>query len=766
MNAATTETTPSTRFPHVPTAAARPVCVLAVLSVLAGCGSEPPPPPPPPAETAESVEAFGDAIAETLDRFTDATAAGPAEAAPAEPTRDAVFTNHLRLATLHHEAGRTDAAREALAPLMNQTGHPRFGEVLTLLSQIDGSEAPAGPADPPAGPVAGTPTAAPPAGAVTAAPPDASPKTPPAAPPAKLPGGGPPQDVWVVDGEAVVQKTLVTPLEAARTEKRIRSIPEAAAALDYLTKYVRRFKVPEAYADDFAELREELETEAEAGRYRIGRRFVDADEYERIVADGDASFRQAARLLEEDQYASAYELLRRAGRMNPADVRSSFLAGLLASLPDVGEAEAAREHFSDVLAVRPEHTGAMHNMGLLSAKARRYTGAIRMWEQVADRDGKSPHLRHNLLRLIGFDDEGRITLDAEERRRLDMLLTKLEGTAEGELAGCRGYAFMPSTAASFTDARGLTSSGEPLRLLDRGYGSGFVVAPGLVVTNRHVVLGDGGEVVPAVKVALPDGGRETVLGRVLAVAADRDLALVEAPGLAAPPLQVRDEEPARSEDLMIFGYPLPTAMGVSLKATRGVVTGAPSVEKNGMFTTDAAASPGNSGGPVVDDQGRVIGVLTAKDNPLFQLLSKSADYTYAVSAEDLRAFLERSAPPRPPAEPRQTPADWAAVDRLVAASTVMLTACDVEDRLDVTLPFAKSYTLEDRTCPSCMGKGFVGCTGCTGGNISYPQQVRTGYNRLTKRPIYTTKYFKRDCPSCRNGTVACPGCRGAKYLNQ
>ena len=65
-----------------------------------------------------------------------------------------------------------------------------------------------------------------------------------------------------------------------------------------------------------------------------------------------------------------------------------------------------------------------------------------------------------------------------------------------------------------------------------------------------------------------------------------------------------------------------------------------------------------------------------------------------------------------------------------------------------------------------MGKGFVGCTGCTGGKVSYPQQVQTGFNTLTKRPIYTTKYFKRDCPSCRNGTVACPGCRGAKYLNQ
>ena len=130
-------------------------------------------------------------------------------------------------------------------------------------------------------------------------------------------------------------------------------------------------------------------------------------------------------------------------------------------------------------------------------------------------------------------------------------------------------------------------------------GSGVVwQADGLIVTNAHVVRDQ------RPIVATASSGE--VEGRVLAVDSRRDLALlsIEAPGLRAAP--IGDVESLRPGSLVLaLGHPMGVANAMSLGVVHAVTT------RRGMpryIASDLRLAPGNSGGPLVDSAGRVMGI--------------------------------------------------------------------------------------------------------------------------------------------------------------
>ncbi|MFZ5482339.1 MAG: S1C family serine protease [Myxococcota bacterium] len=135
-----------------------------------------------------------------------------------------------------------------------------------------------------------------------------------------------------------------------------------------------------------------------------------------------------------------------------------------------------------------------------------------------------------------------------------------------------------------------------------GLGSGAFVSPdGFVLTAAHVVPeGTTPEVTTHAGLTLP--------AKVVRVDEGNDVAVLHVPGSGWPCLPTRTEAPAIAEEVYAVGAPA----GVEFSVSRGVVSGVRTLDGWRFLQTDAAINPGNSGGPLVDAQGRVVGVVSWK----------------------------------------------------------------------------------------------------------------------------------------------------------
>jgi serine protease Do len=150
----------------------------------------------------------------------------------------------------------------------------------------------------------------------------------------------------------------------------------------------------------------------------------------------------------------------------------------------------------------------------------------------------------------------------------------------------------------------------------RSIGSGAVIAPGgFIVTNAHVVAG-----AERIEVVLPDGGREeTPLGRpggrsvaadLVGVAPEIDLALLKVDE-DLPSLTIADPASVNQGELVLaFGSPDGLRNSVSMGLVSAVARQVQPASPIAYVQTDAAINPGNSGGPLVNMDGRLVGLNT------------------------------------------------------------------------------------------------------------------------------------------------------------
>lgn len=184
------------------------------------------------------------------------------------------------------------------------------------------------------------------------------------------------------------------------------------------------------------------------------------------------------------------------------------------------------------------------------------------------------------------------------------------------------------------------------------HGTGFAIAPDLVVTNAHVVedlrASDG-----IVAGVVPSEGRGGFAATIAAYSPQRDLALLKLklkPGAALNALTLFSGAPTDSEEVYAVGYPANVDMAEGLSMgdlvnpqaavkSRGYVSAGRSSREFDTILHTAPIGSGNSGGPLLDACGRVLGVNSF--GTVSQNTTDSAFY-FAISMRELSAFLQEA----------------------------------------------------------------------------------------------------------------------------
>jgi S1-C subfamily serine protease len=190
-------------------------------------------------------------------------------------------------------------------------------------------------------------------------------------------------------------------------------------------------------------------------------------------------------------------------------------------------------------------------------------------------------------------------------------------------------------------ARGESPSPPAARSAPTSIGAGIVVsADGLVLTNNHVAEG-------CDSIIVLDEGRERARATVLGIDIGNDLALLRAERTFPAAASFRRAAPLQAgEAVTVVGYPLASILGFEPTVAFGYVSATGGLRGDSTrFQISAPIHRGNSGGPILDQGGQVIGIVTSKLDAL-AVQKRTGDLpqniSFGVRGEVAQTFLERN----------------------------------------------------------------------------------------------------------------------------
>lgn len=190
-------------------------------------------------------------------------------------------------------------------------------------------------------------------------------------------------------------------------------------------------------------------------------------------------------------------------------------------------------------------------------------------------------------------------------------------------------------AVHVTTFKEVNEPGKPPAIeLSGGLGSGvFVDKEGLILTAGHMVTLDKGEHIMQLQVLVDDG--QTLEAELIKVSTLCDLALIKVKGYKSVPVKLA-KSATTGQDVMLIGNP----MGLMRTVTTGIISSATRLLGEHLYYTqfDAGSYGGSSGGPLVDWNGNLVGIMSRmRTNELgFPIVG----FSFAVPLEEIKAFLK------------------------------------------------------------------------------------------------------------------------------
>ena len=194
-------------------------------------------------------------------------------------------------------------------------------------------------------------------------------------------------------------------------------------------------------------------------------------------------------------------------------------------------------------------------------------------------------------------------------------------------------------------------------------GSGFFISKlGHVITNQHVVsdcrkvtVGDNSKKQVTVTVMETDRRNDLALLRIsnMQMASVETNSLIQKLDITVVPVAtdglMRSEEVELGEAVLVAGYPYGALVSDNIKVNKGIVSGLRGMgDDTGQFQIDASVQPGNSGGPIYDENGNIVGVVVAQLNKrkFAEIVgSMPENVNFGIKASTVRQFLNASGLP-------------------------------------------------------------------------------------------------------------------------
>ena len=294
-------------------------------------------------------------------------------------------------------------------------------------------------------------------------------------------------------------------------------------------------------------------------------------------------------------------------------------------------------------------------------------------------------------------------------------------------------------------------------------GTAFSVAPQLLVTNHHVITG-----CSKLSVVTPEGRRAA---SVVSAEASIDLALLRVFGMRGAIANLRTPRSvALGETVSVFGFPLAGTLSSSGNFTGGLVSSLQGLRNAaGEIQITAPVQPGNSGGPVLDASGLVVGVVQSKLDAV-RAAALTGDMpqnvNFAVSLDVLADFLEMNQVPFR-SSPRSASLDTAQIARMAQQFTYRV---ECEGAPASPAPPQQA----SRGLPPCLGDPATSFwTNCVGTLIDPSGEKYVGEFKDDKRHgqgTYTfpdgEKYVGEYRDGKRNGRGTHTSPNGDKYVGE
>ena len=374
-------------------------------------------------------------------------------------------------------------------------------------------------------------------------------------------------------------------------------------------------------------------------------------------------------------YEKALVSFKEAIRIKPDDALAHYNLGV--SYSNLGHHEKAIVSYKEAIRIKPDYVDAHGNLGFVYSNLGHYEKALVSFKEAIRIKPDDALAHYNLgdtYTTLGRNDEA--NTEYKEALRLN---PNHDFALEEERQKQKARQNMKESDRIAQERRLLEEERkklEALRLAEEnrqqppekpspqsGTGSGFFVSKmGHVITNAHVVkdcnrvtVGDNANKQVPAEVINTDRSNDLALLKLssLEMASAESKSLIQKLSIVVVPLAskglLRSEDVRLGEKVLVAGYPYGDVFSNTIKVTSGIVSATRGAgDDSGQFQLDAAVQPGNSGGPIYDSGGNIVGVVISQLDKLKvakAIGSLPENVNFGIKASTVRQFLISSGLP-------------------------------------------------------------------------------------------------------------------------